>query len=88
VQKSADVSSATLPSLRTMVREILRLPVTDEIDGRTLRQLGAVSVQVVALQFRIFKETQVRVSMSELVGDAPVADIAVLIDTRALRRDI
>lgn len=73
---------ATLPWLRTTVREVLRLPGSEEVDTRALRELGARSVHVVALQFRILQETSVEVEIAELVGGTPVAGIAALIDVR------
>ena len=76
------VGPTTLPWLRTTVREVLRLPESEDVDTRTLRELGARSVQVVALQFRILQETSVNVEMHELVGGSPIADIATLIDVR------
>lgn len=72
----------TLPRLRTMVRDVLQLPESEDIDMRTLRELGAGSLQTVALQFRILQETSVNVEMEELVGGSHVADIATLIDVR------
>jgi aryl carrier-like protein len=82
VQKSLDAGLTTLSRLRIMIRDVLRVPESEEIDTRTLRELGAVSVQVIALQFSILKATSVDVSMAELVGDASVAEIAELIDVR------
>jgi hypothetical protein len=81
-ETNTDVDPTTLAWLRTAVRETLRLPGSTEVDPRTLRELGARSVHVVALQFRILQETSVEVEMRELVGDSPVADIAGLIDVR------
>jgi hypothetical protein len=72
----------TLPWLRTLVREVLRLPESEDVDARTLRELSARSVQVVALQFRILQDTSVTVEIAELVGGTSVADIAALIDVR------
>lgn len=72
----------TLPRLRTMVRDVLQLPESEDIDMRTLRELGAGSLQTVALQFRILQETSVNVEMGELVGGSHIADIATLIDVR------
>ncbi|HEV2343202.1 MAG TPA: acyl carrier protein [Actinocrinis sp.] len=72
----------TLPRLRTMVRDVLQLPESEDIDMRTLRELGAGSLQTVALQFRILQETSVNVEMEELVGGSHIADIATLIDVR------
>nr|WP_223243769.1 acyl carrier protein [Streptomyces sp. CBMA156] len=68
--------------LRTLVREIVQLPESEDVDRRTLRQLGAGSLQVVAVQFRVLQETSVTVEMGELVGETPVADLAALIDAR------
>lgn len=82
MQKSLDAGLTTLSRLRIMIRDVLRVPESEEIDTRTLRELGAVSVQVIALQFSILKATSVDVSMAELVGDASVAEIAELIDVR------
>jgi acyl carrier protein len=82
VQKSLDARLTTLSRLRIMVRDVLRVPESEEIDNRTLRALGAVSVQVIALQFSILKATSVDVAMAELVGGASVADIADMIDAR------
>ncbi|WDV56933.1 acyl carrier protein [Streptomyces coeruleorubidus] len=73
---------STLPGLRTMVREVLQLPESEDVDMRTLRELGAGSLQAVALQFRILEETSVNVEMADLVGGSRVADIATLIDER------
>lgn len=72
----------TLPWLRTVVREVLQVPESEDIDTRTLRDLGAGSLLAVALQFRILQETSVSVGMDELVGGSPIADIAALIDVR------
>jgi hypothetical protein len=74
--------AATLPRLRTIVREVLLLPESEDVDMRTLRELGTGSVQAVAVQFRILQETSVSVGMGELVADTRVADIATLIDAR------
>ncbi|WP_240659913.1 phosphopantetheine-binding protein [Streptomyces sp. WAC 01529] len=82
VQKSVEASPATLENLRTTVRKVMQLPESEEVDTRTPRQLGAGSLQTVALQFRILQETSVNVEMSELVGDLSIADIAALIDER------
>lgn len=70
-----------LPWLRSAVREMLRLPETDDVDSRTLRELGANSLQAIGLQFRILKETAANVEMEELAG-ANVEEIAALIDER------
>ena len=72
----------TLRWLRTVIREVLRLPESEDVDTRTLRELSAGSVHAVALQFRILQETSVTVEMGELVGGSCVADIATLIDGR------
>lgn len=82
--RTVDVGAdpGTLPGLRTMVREVLRLPESEEVDLRTPRELGAGSLQAVALQFRIFEETSVSVDMADLVGGSRIADIAALIDER------
>lgn len=72
--------SATLLWLRTTVREVLQLPESEDIDMRTLRELGAGSLQTVALQFRILQETSVNIEIGELVGGSNIADIATLID--------
>lgn len=82
MQKSVDAGLSTLSRLRVMVRDVLRVPESEEIDHRTLRELGAVSVQVIALQFSILKATSVDVAMAELVGGASVAEIAEMIDVR------
>jgi acyl carrier protein len=76
------VGPTTLLSLRTMVREVLRLPESEDVDLRTLRELGAGSLHAVALQFRILQETSVNVEMDKLVGGSHIADIAKLIDVR------
>ena len=76
------VGPTTLPWLRTTIREVLRLPESEAVDTRTLRELGAHSVQVVALQFRILQATSVNVEMQEMVGGSAIADIASLIDGR------
>ncbi|MGH3767198.1 MAG: acyl carrier protein [Pseudonocardiaceae bacterium] len=76
------VGPTTLLWLRTMVREVLQLPESEDVDMWTLRELGARSLQVVALQFRILQETSVNVEMDELVGGSHIADIATLIDVR------
>ena len=76
------VGPAALLQLRTIVREILQLPESEDIDLRTLRELGAGSLQTVALQFRILQETSVNVDMGELVGDLHLANLAALIDAR------
>jgi hypothetical protein len=77
----------TLPWLRALVREVLRLPESEDVDARTLRELNARSVQVVALQFRIVQDTSVTVEMAELVGGTSIADIAALIDVRRSTAD-
>lgn len=82
MQKTLDNRLTTLSRLRVMVRDVLRVPESEEIDTRTLRALGAVSVQVVALQFSILKATSVELTVAELVGDATVIEIADLIDAR------
>ena len=76
------ITSTTLPRLRTIVRDVLQLPESEDVDTRALRELGAGPLQVVALQFRILQETSVTVEMTELVGGARVADLATLIDAR------
>ena len=76
------VGPTTLLWLRTMVREVLQLPESEDVDMRTLRELGAGSLQAVALQFRILQETSVNVEMDKLVGGSHIADIAKLIDVR------
>ncbi|MET7680647.1 acyl carrier protein [Streptomyces sp. NPDC005423] len=78
----AGAGPATLPWLRALVQEILQLPESEVAGTRTLRELGAGSLQTVALQFRILQETSVSVEISELVGDAHLADLATLIDVR------
>jgi hypothetical protein len=80
--QETNVDPTTLPWLRTAVREVVRLRGGEEIDTRTLRELGARSVHVVALQFRIFQETSVNLEVHEMVGDSPVAELAALIDGR------
>jgi methionyl-tRNA synthetase len=74
--------TSTLPWLRNVVREVLQLPESEDVDLRALRELGAGSLHAVALQFRILQETSVTVEMDQLVGGAPVVDIAALIDLR------
>lgn len=78
----ADGGPATLRWLEAVVREVLQLPESDEVDTRTLRELGAGSLQTVALQFRILQETSVTVEITELVGSSHIADLAALIDER------
>lgn len=80
--QDAGAGPTTLPWLRTTVREVLRLPESEDVDLRTLRDLGARSLQTVALQFRILQETSVNLEMDELVGGSHIADIAALIDER------
>jgi acyl carrier protein len=82
VQKTLDTRLTTLPRLRVMIRDVLRVPESEEIDTRTLRALGAVSVQVIALQFSILKATSVELTVAELVGESTVVEIADLIDAR------
>lgn len=77
-----DADPTTLSWLGGIVREVLRLPESEEVDTRTLGELGAGSLQVVALQFRVLRESAVNVEIGELVGDSPVADLAALIDAR------
>ncbi|MFE5818109.1 acyl carrier protein [Streptomyces sp. NPDC056479] len=77
-----DAGPTTLLWLRTTVREILQLAESEDVDTRTLRELGAGSLQVVAVQFRILQETAVNVEMDELVGASHIADLAMLIDVR------
>lgn len=76
------VDPTTLAWLRAMVREVLRLPESEEVDTRTLRELGARSLHAVALQFRILQECSASIEMDELVGALRVADVATLIDER------
>lgn len=76
------IGPTTLLWLRTTVREVLQVPESDDVDTRTLSELGAGSLQAVALQFRILQETSVNVEMDELVGGTQIADIATLIDVR------
>ncbi|MEY9911967.1 acyl carrier protein [Catenulispora sp. MAP12-49] len=82
MQKTLDNRLTTLPRLRVMIRDVLRVPESEEIDTRTLRALGAVSVQVIALQFSILKATSVELTVAELVGESTVVEIADLIDAR------
>lgn len=82
MQKTLDTRLTTLPRLRVMIRDVLRVPESEEIDTRTLRALGAVSVQVIALQFSILKATSVELTVAELVGESTVVEIADLIDAR------
>lgn len=78
---------STLPWLRTIVREFLRLPESDDVDQWTLPELGATSLQAIALQFRVLQETSVKVGMAELAGGSHVAEIAELIDARIDARE-
>ncbi|GLY28367.1 acyl carrier protein [Kineosporia sp. NBRC 101731] len=73
-------TSETLPWLRTLVRETLQVPESEEIDRRTLTELGLGSLQAVALQFRILRETSVRIEMGALVGGHRLVEVAELID--------
>ncbi|MEY9894485.1 acyl carrier protein [Catenulispora sp. MAP5-51] len=82
MQKTLDNRLTTLSRLRVMIRDVLRVPESEEIDTRTLRALGAVSVQVIALQFSILKATSVELTVAELVGESTVVEIADLIDAR------
>nr|WP_245240540.1 phosphopantetheine-binding protein [Streptomyces spiramenti] len=69
--------------MQTTVREVLRLAESEEVAGRTLRDLAATSLQTVGVQYRVLRESSVQLEMSELVGDATVAELAALIDGRA-----
>ena len=64
------------------VRDILRLPASEDVDRRTLHELGARSVRAVALQFRMLRETSANVGSAEPVGGSPVANLAALIGER------
>lgn len=80
LETNVGVDPTVLPWLRATVREVLRLHESEDVDSRTLLELGARSVQVVALQFRIIQEAAVNLEVSELVGDSSIADIAAVID--------
>lgn len=82
VPAGAGAGPAALPALRDLVREILQLPESAEVDSRTLRELGAGSLQAVAVQFRILQETSVSLEMDELVGCSRLDELAALIDAR------
>jgi acyl carrier protein len=75
-------TQTTLPWLRTTVRELLQLPESEDVDKRTLRELGANSLQTLSVQFRILQETSATIEVDELVGGSQIADIATLIDVR------
>lgn len=80
--QTVDADSTTLTWLGSTVREVLQLPDSEAVDSRTLRDLGAGSLQVVALQFRVLQGSSVNLAIEELVGDAHVADLATMIDAR------
>ncbi|MFI0929484.1 acyl carrier protein [Streptomyces sp. NPDC021012] len=82
MHKSAGVEPTTLSWLQTTVREVLQLAESEEVATRTLRELAATSLQTVGVQYRILRETSVQLEMSELIGDASVAELAELIDGR------
>ncbi|MEU6256037.1 phosphopantetheine-binding protein [Streptomyces sp. NPDC047043] len=82
VHKSLDADPTTLSWLQTTVREVLQLPESEDVGTRTLRELGASSLQTVGVQYRILQETSVSVEMSELIGSSTVAELAVLVDER------
>jgi methionyl-tRNA synthetase len=70
----------TLALVTDIVREVLRLPADTDPAGRTLAQLGAGSLQTVALQMRILERTSVSLPIEELIGATDVADLAVRVD--------
>ncbi|MFF0429691.1 acyl carrier protein [Streptomyces sp. NPDC004520] len=82
MHKSAGVEPTTLSWLQTTVREVLQLAESEEVATRTLRELAATSLQTVGVQYRILRESSVQLEMSELIGDASVAELAELIDGR------
>jgi hypothetical protein len=82
VQKNAGAEATTVSWLQTTVREVLQLAESEEVAARTLRELAATSLQTVGVQYRILRESSVQVEMSELIGDATVAELAALIDGR------
>ncbi|MFF9364201.1 acyl carrier protein [Streptomyces griseoluteus] len=82
MNKIAGAEPTTLSWLQTTVREVLQLAEDEEVAARTLRDLAATSLQTVGVQYRILRESSVQVEMSELIGDASIAELAALIDGR------
>ncbi|MFE5679253.1 acyl carrier protein [Streptomyces erythrochromogenes] len=82
MHQSAGAEPSTLSWLQTTVQEVLQLAEGEEVSARTLRELAATSLQTVGVQYRILRERSVQLEMSELIGDASIAELAALIDGR------
>ncbi|HEU5470233.1 MAG TPA: FAD-dependent oxidoreductase [Actinophytocola sp.] len=73
--------STPLPWLRALVRETLQLAEDAAVDERTLTELGAGSLQAVAVQFQILRHTDVDLPLPELLG-TNVAGLAGILEQR------
>jgi methionyl-tRNA synthetase len=70
-----------LPWLCGVVAEGLAL--ADPADpGATLVALGSTSMQAIALQYQILQRTGIDITIDDLLGDRPLADIAGLLEQR------
>ncbi|MFD0305219.1 class I tRNA ligase family protein [Streptomyces sp. NPDC127119] len=65
-----------LPWLADLVRGALSLPAGTAVADKTLRELGASSLQVVAVQYQILERLDVDVSMEELHSGRSVAELS------------
>ncbi|MGP8303456.1 class I tRNA ligase family protein [Streptomyces inhibens] len=65
-----------LPWLADLVRSTLGLPAQAAVADKTLRELGASSLQAVAVQYQILERLDLDVPMSELLSERNVAELS------------
>ncbi|RFS84313.1 methionine--tRNA ligase [Actinomadura spongiicola] len=79
----ADTGTDVLSWLRDVLRTTLQLPEETPLDGRSMNELGLVSLQTVALQYQILEELGVDITGEELFAAPDVAALAALLNDRA-----
>lgn len=71
-----------LPRLAELVSQTLQLPAGASVATSTLVQLGAASLQAVALQYQVLECLGVEVMVEELLGERTVRELAALLESR------
>jgi methionyl-tRNA synthetase len=71
-----DDGSAAADGLVMLVRSTLRLPEDEPVAERRLLDLGASSLQALALQYQVYEQFGCELSIDELLGERTVADLA------------
>lgn len=75
--------AALLPWLGKAIIDVLGLQEAGSLAGRTLTELGMASLQAVSLQYKIFDQLEVEVTIEDLLGDRSVTGLATLLAERA-----